>query len=312
MADRAFITGGAGFIGNHIARLLLEKGWEVVCYDDLSVGKREYVPDGAELIVGDIRDEETMTEAMRGARHVYHLAARVSIRKAVETFVDDAEVNTLGTLIAFRAAKNVGAERFMYASSMAVYGQVEYSPQDESHPINPTSPYGVAKYASERYLLAMGPQWEVEPVICRYFNTYGPRQTPSPYVGVITIFCRKLFAGETPQIFGDGEQVRDFIHVEDIARGSVMAMEKAPGGSVVNLGTGIGTSVNEVAKLLIDKINPGILPEHTPPVPGEPGDSIADASLAAELIGWKAETVLADAIDDAISWNRARFEEEKA
>ncbi len=308
MTDRALITGGAGFIGNHIARLLLEKGWEVTCYDDLSVGKKEYIPDGAELIVGDIRDENKLTDVMNGCRHVYHLAARVSIRKAVDTFVDDAEVNTLGTLTTFRAAKNAGVGRFLYASSMAVYGTVEYSPQDESHPINPTSPYGIAKYASERYLLSMGTQWGIEPVICRFFNTYGPRQTPSPYVGVITIFCNKLFAGENPVIFGDGEQVRDFIHVGDIARGSVMALDKAPAGSVINLGTGVGTSVNQVAQLLVDKINPEITSEHVPPVPGEPGDSIADFTHARDIIGWEPEKKLTEAIDDAIEWNRSQFQ----
>jgi len=307
MPDKALITGGAGFIGNHIARLLLSKGWDVVCYDDLSVGKKEYVPDGARLVVGDIRDEGKLTDSMAGCRHVYHLAARVSIRKAVDTFIDDAEVNTLGTLVALRASKNAGVERFMYSSSMAVYGTVEYSPQDEKHPINPTSPYGVAKYASERYILVMANQWGIAPVICRFFNTYGARQTPSPYVGVITIFCNKLFAAEAPVIFGDGEQVRDFIHVEDIARGSVMAMEHAPSGSVINLGTGVGTSVNQVAKLLVDKINPAIVPEYVPPVPGEPGDSIADTSLARRLIGWGPEKKLDVAIIDAIEWNRSQF-----
>ena len=219
MADKALITGGAGFIGNNIARKLLEKGWDVVCYDDLSVGKKEYIPDGAQLVVGDIRDEERIAGAMQGRRHVYHLAARVSIRKAVETFIDDAEVNTLGTLIAFRAAKKAGVERFQYASSMAVYGNPHYSPQDEEHPINPTSPYGISKYASERYLLAMGPVRGVEPVICRYFNTYGPRQTPSPYVGVITIFCRKLFAGEAPVILATGIRFGIFF-MSTISRGA--------------------------------------------------------------------------------------------
>ena len=308
MTERALITGGAGFIGNHIARLLLEKGWDVVCYDDLSVGKAEYVPQGARLTVGDIRDEQKLGDAMKGCRHVYHLAARVSIRKAVDTFVDDADVNMLGTLKVLRSARRAGIERFLYASSMAVYGTVAYSPQDEAHPINPTSPYGVAKYASERYLLTVGPEWGIEPVICRYFNTYGARQTPSPYVGVITIFCRKLFAGETPQIFGDGEQLRDFVHVEDIARGSVTALERAEAGSVMNLGTGIGTSVNQVADMLVRKINPAIRPEHVPPVPGEPGDSIADTGLVERTLGWKALRKLEEGIDDAIEWNRRQFE----
>jgi len=304
MPDRALITGGAGFIGNHVARLLLEHGWNVTCYDDLSVGKTEYVPDGARLIVGDIRDEGKLTASMKGCRHIYHLAARVSIRKAVDTFIDDAEVNTQGTLIAFRSAANAGAERFFYSSSMAVYGDVHYSPQDEKHPINPSSPYGIAKYASERYLVTMGKQWDIEPVIARFFNTYGPRQTPSPYVGVITIFCNKLFAGDTPQIFGDGEQLRDFIHVEDIARGATMALQNAPAGSILNLGTGIGTSVNDIARMLVERINPEIEPLHVPPVPGEPGDSIANWSLAQKLIGWEPEKKLESAINDAIDWNR--------
>jgi UDP-glucose 4-epimerase len=307
MKDKALITGGAGFIGNHIARKLLERGWDVVCYDDLSVGKREYVPDGARLIVGDIRDEESIRKAMDGCRHVYHLAARVSIRKAVDTFIDDAEVNTLGTLIAFRAAHDAGVERFGYASSMAVYGNPHYSPQDENHPVNPTSPYGISKYASERYLLAMASQWKIEPVIFRYFNTYGPRQTPSPYVGVITIFCRKIFSSEKPLIFGDGEQVRDFIHVEDIADGSVMAMAKAPAGSILNLGTGIGTSVNRLADLIIDHTRPGMTAMHVPSVPGEPGDSLADPSLAETLTGWKASRKLEDSIDEVIEWNRSQM-----
>lgn len=308
MADKALITGGAGFIGNHIARLLLRKGWDVVCYDDLSVGRKEYVPDGAELVIGDIRDEAKLADAMSGCRHVCHLAARVSIRKAVETFLDDAEVNTLGTLSAFRASRDAGVERFLYASSMAVYGKVSYSPQDEKHPIAPTSPYGVGKYASERYILSMSEQWGVEPVICRYFNTYGPRQTPSPYVGVITIFCRKLFEKETPKIFGDGEQLRDFIHVDDIAKGSIDALHKAPSGSIINLGTSTGTSVNRIAEMLSERISPSTAAEHVPPVPGEPGDSIAETSLAMELIGWEAKRKLEEGIDDAIAWNREQFE----
>lgn len=307
MPERAFITGGAGFIGNHVARELLNRGWDVTCYDDLSVGKFEYLPDGVNFIEGDIREEDKLTAAMRGCSHVFHLAARVSIRKAVDTFTDDAEVNTMGSMVAYRASRNAGVKRFLYASSMAVYGNVEYSPQDENHPINPTSPYGVAKYASERYILSMSEQWGVEPVICRYFNTYGPRQTPSPYVGVITIFCNRLFANEAPSIIGDGEQLRDFIHVEDIAKGSVDALLKAKSGSIFNLGTGVGTSVNRISELLAARINPGIMPVHVDPVPGEPGDSIADTRLAYESIGWKAKREISEGIDDAIKWNRSQY-----
>ncbi|HEX9746461.1 MAG TPA: NAD-dependent epimerase/dehydratase family protein [bacterium] len=307
MTDRALITGGAGFIGNHVARELIKRGWEVVCYDDLSVGKEDYLPDEAEFIKGDIRKEEPLTEAMSGCTHVFHLAARVSIRKAVDTFIDDASVNTLGTLRALSAARNAGVKRFIYSSSMAVYGDSEYSPQDEKHPINPTSPYGVGKYASEKYIQSLFAQWGIEPVILRYFNTYGPRQTPSPYVGVITIFCGKLMSGDEPVIFGDGEQVRDFIHVEDVARGTVDAGMKAPAGSIINIGTGVGTSVNRISELLIKRLAPEISCIHSDPIPGEPGDSIADIQVAKKLLGWSPQRKIEEGINDAIEWNRIRY-----
>jgi len=301
---RVFITGGAGFIGCHIAQLCLEKGHDVKCYDNLSVGVRENVPNGAELVVDDILNFDKLVKAMKGSEYVFHLAARVSIRRAVTDFVDDADVNILGTLNVLKAARDAGCRRFIYASSMAVYGNPEYSPQDESHPTNPTSPYGVSKLASEHYVKQLSRLWGLEANICRYFNTYGPKQTPSPYVGVITIFCKQLFAGETPVIFGDGEQVRDFIHVSDIANGSYLAAVSEVARDIFNLGTGIGTSVNEIGKLLSKKINPGISPIHGEKQPGEPGDSIADINHPRNILGFKPRWKLEDKIDEVIQWNR--------
>jgi UDP-glucose 4-epimerase len=189
---------------------------------------------------------------------------------------------------------------------MAVYGNPEYSPQDESHPTNPTSPYGVSKLASEHYIRQLSNLWGLEANICRYFNTYGTKQTPSPYVGVITIFCKQLFAGETPTIFGDGEQVRDFTHVSDIALGSYLAAMSDVYGDVLNLGTGIGTSVNEIGRLLCEGINPGVTPVHGSEQPGEPGDSIADLKHSREVLGYNPRWMLEEKIDEVIEWNRPK------
>ncbi len=299
-----FITGGAGFIGCHIAELCLKNGHRVKCFDNLSVGVRENVPDGAELVVGDIMDYNSMVDAMRGSEYVFHLAARVSIRRAVEEFIDDADINILGTLNALKAARDCDSRRFIYASSMAVYGNPEYTPQDEKHPTNPTSPYGVSKLASEHYIRQLSKLWGLEANICRFFNTYGVKQTPSPYVGVITIFCKRLFAGESPTIFGDGEQVRDFTHVSDIAMGAYLAATGDAAASTFNLGTGIGTSVNDIAKLLIERINPEIVPVHAPEQPGEPGDSVADLSHSRKVLGYDPRWKIGEKIEEVIEWNR--------
>jgi UDP-glucose 4-epimerase len=303
-SGKVFITGGAGFIGCHIAQLCLEKGHEVKCYDNLSVGVRENVPPGAELVVDDILNFDALAKAMQGSEYAFHLAARVSIRRAVQDFIDDADVNILGTLNVLKAARDAGCRRFIYASSMAVYGNPEYSPQDESHPTNPTSPYGVGKLASEHYVKQLSRLWGLESNICRYFNTYGPKQTPSPYVGVITIFCKQLFAGERPVIFGDGKQVRDFIHVSDIAQGSYLAAVSETSGDIFNLGTGTGTSVNEIGRLLSSRINPRITPIHGEKQPGEPVDSIADANHSRKALGFRPRWKLAEKIDEVIEWNR--------
>lgn len=304
MSGDVFITGGAGFIGCHIARLCLEKGHNVQCYDDLSVGLKENIPSDAELIVGDIMDYDSLLSAMKGCEFVFHLAARVSIRRAVDEFRDDANINIIGTLNTIKAARDAGSRRYVYASSMAVYGNPEYTPQDENHPTRPTSPYGVSKLASEHYVRRLASLWGLEANILRYFNTYGAKQNPSPYVGVITIFCRELIAGRTPTIFGDGNQVRDFTYVGDIAMGSYLAAASDEHGGIFNLGTGIGTSVNEIGELLASKINPSIIPEHGPEQPGEPGDSVADLEVSREKLGYKPMFGLADKIDEAIEWNR--------
>jgi len=300
----AFITGGAGFIGGHLAHKLVNAGIKVKILDNLSVGKKENVPSEAELIVGDIRDVSIAAKAAKGADIVFHLAAKVSIRAAIEHFYEDADVNTMGTLNILRAARDAGARKFIYASSMAVYGNPHYSPQDEKHPTNPTSPYGVSKFASENYIASIASLWGLEYVNLRLFNTYGTRQTPSPYVGVITIFIRNILQGKPIQIFGDGKQRRDFIYVGDIVHAFELAAERDVTGFILNVGTGIPTDINTLAELIIRKMSKKTVVEHTPPVPGEPGDSIANTKLAEAIIGFKAVESLESRIDEVIDWNK--------
>lgn len=302
---RAVITGGAGFIGSHIAQSLIENGVRVTVLDDLSMGKKANIPAGAKFIRGDIMDSGALAKAFAGADVLFHEAARVSIRNSVKEPLDDAQINFLGTLKAVEAARKFKIRKIVYASSMAVYGDAVKLPIAESHPTEPASPYGIAKLAGEKYVLHMGEQYGIDAVALRYFNTFGTRQTLTPYVGVITIFINALLAGKTPTIFGSGNQVRDFVSVLDIAGANMLAMKKPVKGTF-NVGTGKGISVNGVAKLLIRRINPKLKIKHGPLQAGEPSSSIADISRARKVLGYKPRWTLEDKIDEIIRWNGAR------
>jgi UDP-glucose 4-epimerase len=303
--NRALVTGGAGFIGSQVAERLLQLGAQVRVLDDLSVGLRENVPAGAEMFVGDVRDADAVDRALDGVDLVFHLAARVSIRASVERFYDDAQTNVMGTLRLLQGCAAHKVSRFVYASSMGVYADAPTpAPIPETHPTEPISPYGVGKLAGEKYLLCLASVLNVEPVILRYFNTYGPRQGYTPYVGVITIFIKRLMAGEPPIIFGDGEQSRDFVYVGDLADATVLAAQKAVASEVFNIGTGIATSVNRVAEMLCRKLNPAIRPVHAPEHPGELRFSVPDIGKAKRLLGYDPKGRLEERIDEIIAWHR--------
>lgn len=287
---RVLVTGGAGFIGHHLAHALVARGVGVTVLDDLSMGRRENLPAAARFVAGDIRDPAAVRTALEGVDAVLHEAAIVSIRASVEHFVRDAEVNLMGTLNLLQQMAGRPIRRAVLASSMAVYAdRPRPEPLAEDAPTEPIAPYGVAKLAAERYWRLMGAHTGVPTTVLRYFNTYGPNQTFTPYVGVITIFVRRLLAGQAPVIFGDGEQRRDFVHVDDIVRanlGVLDAPDDAVVGRVFNVGTGHATSVNEIAAGLIAVLAPGMRPEHAPAQAGELRNAIADPSALAAAIGW--------------------------
>lgn len=284
----ACVTGGAGFIGSHLVENLLQRGVAVTVLDDLSVGRRENVPAGARLVVGNLLDPKAAEEALAGCQALFHLAARVAIRSSFEFAVEDAQTNLAGTASILRAAARAGSVRkVVAASSMAVYADApERKPVPENHATAPISPYGVSKLAAERLTHLLSEQSGMQSVVLRLFNTYGPRQALSPYVGVVTIFINRLLSGEQPVIYGDGEQCRDFVHARDVATGFLAAMEAEVSGETCNIGSGQARTVNQVLASLQRVMKTASLPQHVQAVPGELRYSVADITKARRLLGY--------------------------
>jgi UDP-glucose 4-epimerase len=304
--SHALVTGGAGFIGSHLSRALLASGRRVTILDNLSVGRREAVPDGARFIHGDIRNERAVADALAGVDCVFHLAAQVTIRGSFDRFYEDLDTNVMGTARLLQALDPSLVKWFVLASSMAVYADADGpQPIDESHPTVPLSPYGCGKLAAEgvarQVLAARG----IPVTALRFFNTFGPGQTYTPYVGVITIFVKRLLGGETPVIFGDGEQRRDFVHVDDIVAGTMAAPGRTPG--TYNLGTGRGTSLKTLAALLINNLAPQLVAAYAPAQTGELRYSIADIGAARKALAYEPQRSMDTDLESVIADIRARY-----
>ena len=299
---RALITGGAGFIGSHIVDALIKEGIEPVVLDDLSMGKKENIPRGVKFIKASILDDKKLHSALEGVDVVFHEAARVSIRASVSQFLSDAQVNIMGTLNLIDQLKRSKVKKLIYASSMAVYGEARSLQIAEDHTLNPTSPYGISKLAAEKYCLELVGALGIDVVALRYFNTFGIRQTHTPYVGVITIFINRLLENRPPVIFGNGKQIRDFISVKDVARANILSMKRTCKKEVFNVGTGIGTSVNQIADLLLKYFGNRFSKQYAPEQLGEPGSSIADISKSRKALGFKADIRLKENIPEIIEW----------
>jgi len=297
----ALVTGGAGFIGSHIAEMLIDKGTEVTVLDNLSVGKRENVPTEARFIEGDINDSSLAKKLTQECDIMFHEAARVTIRGSFDRCYEDAQTNLMGTLNMLTACKNSKVRKFVFASSIAVYADSPVvKPINEDYMQEPISPYGISKLAAEKYVHLLCKMSNIDSVVLRYFNTFGPGQTLTPYVGVITIFINRLLKGESPVIFGDGNQLRDFVYVGDIVRANILAMEKDVSQVTVNIGTGIPTSVNQVADLLIKKINPSISVARGEERHEELKVSFPDIGRAKKVLGYEPEFSLEDKIEEVI------------
>jgi UDP-glucose 4-epimerase len=282
------VTGGAGFIGSKLVAALRSQGAQIVVIDDLSVGRREALPPGVRFVRADVLDSEAVLDAMRGCDLLYHLAARVAIRSSFEFVVKDTMTNVSGTASVLRAAQVAGTvRRVVFTSSMAVYADsASGSLVNETSPTAPLSPYGISKLAAEALTHQLCSNAGMSSVVLRLFNTYGHGQRLSPYVGAVTIFCNKLSEGKAPEIFGDGEQSRDFVHVEDVVQALLRAGEADVSGETYNVGTGVATSVNQVVEYLKRALEIQIEPKHVPAAAGELRCSVADISKARKQLGY--------------------------
>jgi UDP-glucose 4-epimerase len=245
MGSTICVTGGAGFIGSHVADALVADGHRVLIVDDLSSGRKENVPKDSELHVLDVRSEEAGQLLVDWKVEILvHHAAQMDVRRSVADPLFDADVNVLGLLNLLEAARGGSLRQVIFASTGgAIYGEQDEYPADESHIARPLSPYGVAKLASERYLFFYHAEYGLDVTCLRYANVYGPRQNPHGEAGVVAIFSRRLLDGEEAVINGDGLQTRDYVYVDDVVRANVASLER-PGFSIYNVGTGVETDVN--------------------------------------------------------------------
>jgi nucleoside-diphosphate-sugar epimerase len=294
---RVLVTGGGGFIGSHLVRALLARGDSVAVLDDWSTGLRsrlEGLSGDLEILDGDVRDARLAARACEGADGVLHEAAQVSVAVSVEDPVTTADVNVTGLVTLLGAALSAGARRFVLASSCAVYGEALSPRQSEADMPAPASPYAASKLAGEAFVRAACRQG-LRGVCLRYFNVYGAGQRPdSAYAAVVPAFFAALRAGRPPIIHGDGSQSRDLVAVGDVVRANLAALDApdAAVGRAINVGTGRATSVLALAEGIAAALGVPLSPELGPPRPGDVRSSLADTSLAEELLGFRAETSL--------------------
>lgn len=285
---KVLVTGGAGFIGSHVADTYLDAGLEVVVVDDLSTGRISNLSQSARLYQIDIRSPE-LAEIFRREQpdFVNHHAAQMDVRRSVQEPLFDADVNVLGSINVIECAIQAGVKKIVYISSGgAVYGEPEYLPCDEAHPIQPICQYGVSKHTVEHYLYLYHVNYGLDYVVLRYPNVFGPRQDPNGEAGVIAIFIGKMLEALPVTVNGDGNQERDFVYVTDCARANLLALEKQGAHGIYNLGSGHGTNVNQVFDSLKRLTNYDREPIHGPAKLGETRRIFLSAGKAGQELGW--------------------------
>jgi len=298
------VTGGAGFIGSHLADALVERGEGVIVVDDLSTGPRDNLNPKVEFHELDIRSPEAAALVRERRPHaIAHQAAQMSVSRSVREPLFDASVNLIGSINLLEAAREIGA-RFVFASTGgALYGDAEVLPTPESYPAWPVSPYGVGKLSFEHYLHCYSVAHGLSYTDLRYANVYGPRQNPHGEAGVVAIFCLRLLNGEEAIINGDGLQTRDYVYVQDVVRAVLAALDSRVNGHF-NVGTGRQANVNEVFHMIVRDLGIEAEERHGPPRPGEQRTSALDSTLIGEKLGWRAQVSLEDGLAQTADWFR--------
>lgn len=304
---RAFVTGGAGFIGSSIARALIAEGTGVVVFDSFVTGFPDFVPPEASLVEGDLSDLEALRGAIKGADVVFHQGALRSVAKSVEDPLASNSANVTGTLHVLVAAEEAGVRRVVYASSSSVYGDPPEPMRREDQPLRPISPYGVSKLAGEMYCTAWTAVQGLPTVSLRYFNVFGPGQhRESKYAAVFPAFVGALLDGRAPEIDWDGEQSRDFTYIDDVVDANLRAAVAGPqaDGAAFNIGAGRATTVNQVLRSVSDAVGTWIDPVATPKRPGDVRHTLADISRARHLLGWEPRAQWEDSVRATVEWFR--------
>lgn len=289
---RALVTGGAGFIGSHLVDALVSDGCQVAVLDNLSTGcdlNLVNVMDQITFYKGDIRDRQMLEKAARNCDVIFHLAAVVSVPQTIEDPVESASVNEMGALYVLETARKKNIRRVIFSSSCAVYGDAPELPKKESMPLIPGSPYAVQKRTAEHYMRLGYEIYGLETISLRYFNVYGPRQDPSsPYSGVISIFMNMAVGNQSPVIYGDGEQSRDFVYVTDVVTANLLAARSASArGEIINIGTGRSVQINHLWDMICILAGSTIKPLYQPSRPGDIYASVAGVAYAKKLLGFK-------------------------
>ena len=311
MSRKVLVTGGAGFIGSHVADKFLAEGWDVTIADDLASGKRENVPKNAafhELSINSTDFADLVAKARFDV--IAHLAAQIDVRKSVADPIADATINILGTLNLMEALRSSDAHsRLVFTSTGgALYGEFTTPPNFETYPKDPESPYGIAKLTVEHYLAYYGRVHNRDSVAVRFANVYGPRQDPHGEAGVVAIFCGRILTGRPLTVFGDGRQTRDYVYVGDVARAVWLAATKplpakgALDARAFNIGTGRATSVVELANLLQESAGSSVPIEFAPHRPGEQQESFLNVDKAKEHLGWSPEVSLPEGLALTYRW----------
>jgi UDP-glucose 4-epimerase len=314
-----FITGGLGFIGSHLVRRFIAEGAkQVIIYDNYTTGRKEYVDglNNVKIIKGDILDVDLLTKSMKGADIVSHHAAELEVFNGIENVIHECQVNTVGTVNVLTAAVKNNVKKLAYASSGGVYGQAKYIPEDENHPLLPHWPYGVSKLAGEKYCQQFTQLFNLPTVSFRYGIVYGPHEW---YGRVFTMFVKRTLAGKAPVVFGDGQQKRDFVYVDDVVEANMLGIKNDNvDGMAFNIGGASHVNVVDIANEVVKIIDPKLKPVFDDPKPGEasklqperrrlPGelqDFILDNTLAKKMIGYVPKTKIAEGFKVEIDWIR--------
>lgn len=313
--SKILVTGGAGFIGSHIVDRLLNEGFEVTVLDNLDTGRLENLnhhldKEDFHFIQGDIRDFSLVKETMKDMDAVFHEAALASVTLSVENPVLANDVNLTGTLNVLKVASDLHVKRLIFASSAALYGDSKFPAKREDMILKPTSPYGVSKLGAEKYVQLFHKVYGLETVSLRYFNVYGPRQSfdiNCAYGGAITIFTNRLLKDLPPIIYGDGEQTRDFVYVQDVVEANMLALNtQNAAGDVFNVGTGANVSLNKLANALKERLNrKGVKPVHADPRPTDIRHGYADITKAQNILGYNPRFSFEEGLTELVNWYTA-------